>query len=306
MKHSVLTIGKISIKTNFDVTHLKSMGYSTADSMKIEPYGSALICSSQITRLGGEGIICSKIGNDFYGDKLFKYCEAENLNTRFLFKSLNVPTASEINVNNNSSVIMYNGAIDTINSDEIETSMMRYPDIALIDMSLNQDICIKSFELAKKYKVRTIANFDSLKRPDDYSYINNCDTIIVDAVSAKTLTCIAAQGPDQCVKICLKLHYDYNPKYVVLHLGERGSIYYDGKHCEFYPGIDSSEEISKLAKYSFISAFALDYIKSDSIGHACMAANIVSGLTSLNCETIFTLPTAEQVNNFVKEKELKI
>lgn len=306
MKHSVLTVGKMSVKTSYNVPMLKTMGHSQADMMKIEPFGSALICSSLISRLGGEGIVCAKIGNDLYGSKLKQYCERENITTRFLFCDPDVATAGETIINDGTYSITFNGANDTLSDDEIENSMIRYPDIALIDMSIDRETCKKSFEYAKRYEVRTVASFDKLERPDDFSFINQCDTIIVDALSAKTLTNIAPQGPDMCVKVCLKLHYDFSPKYVVLRLGERGSIYYDGKHCEFYPGIDSSEKISELAEYAFVGTFAYDYVKSASISHACMAANIVSGLTAVNCDSIYNLPNAKEVNEFVKERELKI
>ena len=306
MKHSVLTVGKMSVKTSYNVPTLKTMGHSEADAMKLEPYGSALICSSLISRLGGEGIVCSKIGNDLYGTKLRQYCENENIITRFLFSSSDVSTSAETVINDGVYKITYNGANDSITPDEIENAMIRYPDIALIDMTIDRDTCISAFDFAKEYEVRSIASFSKLEHPDDFSFINGCDTIIVDAISAKTLTNIAPQGPDMCVKACLKLHYDFSPKYVVLRLGERGSIYYDGKHCEFYPGVDSSENISEIAEFAFVGALAYDYVKSDSISHACMAANIVSGLVALNCENAYSLPTAKEVNDFVKERELKI
>ncbi len=306
MKHSVLTVGKMSVKTNYNVPMLKTMGHSEADMMKIEPYGSALVCSLLISRLGGEGIVCSKIGNDLYGTKLKQFCESENVTTRFLFSNSKVATAGETVINNGAYKITFNGAGDTLTADEIENAMIRYPDIALVDMSVDRETVRRTFEYANVYEVRTIASFSKLEHPDDFSFISGCDTIIVDAISAKTLTNIAPQGPDMCVKVCLKLHYDFSPKYVVLRLGERGSIYYDGKHCEFYPGIDSSESIDELAEYSFIGTFAYDYVKSESISHACMAANIVSGLTSLKCDSVYSLPTAKEVNDFVKERELKI
>lgn len=306
MKHSVLTVGKLSVKTSYNVPILKTMGCSQADMMKIEPYGSALICSSLVSRLGGEGMVCSKIGNDLYGSKLKQYCDRENITTRFLFCDPNVATAGETIINNGAYSIAFNGANDTLSDDEIENSMIRYPDIALIDMSIDRNTCKKSFEYAKRYEVRTIASFNKLEHPDDFSFINGCDTIIVDATSAKTLTNIAPQGPDMCVKVCLKLYYDFSPKYVVLHLGERGSIYYDGKHCEFYPGIDSNETVGELAEYSFVATFAYDYIKEANISHACMAANIVSGLVANKCECIYDLPNAKEVNEFVKERGLKI
>lgn len=306
MKHSVLTVGKMSVKTNYNVPLLKAMGRFEADNIKIQPYGSALICSSLISRLGGEGIVCAKIGNDLYGTKLKQYCESENVTTRFLFSNPEVATAGETVINDGAYIINFNGAGDTLTSDEIENAMIRYPDIALIDMSIDRDTVMRSFEYANSYEVRTIASFNKLERPEDFSFIHGCDTIIVDAISAKTLTNIAPQGPDMCVKVCLKLHYDFSPKYVVLRLGERGSIYYDGKHCEFYPGIDSSETISEIAEYAFIGTLAYDYVKTSSISHACMAANIVSGLTAIKCDGVYGLPTAKEVNDFVKERELKI
>ncbi len=306
MKHSVLTIGNMSVKTSYNVPILKTVGCSEADMMKIQPYGSALICASLVSRLGGEGIVCAKIGNDLYGSKLKQYCENENVTTRFLFSNPEVATAGETVINDNTYRISFSGANDTLTDDELENAMIRYPDVALIDMSINRDTCVRSFKYANEYDVKTIASFSKLERPDDFSFIKCCDVIIIDTISAKTLTNIAPQGPDMCVKACLKLHYDFSPKFVVLRLGERGSIYYDGKHCEFYPGIDSTETICELAEYSFIGAFAYDYVKSASISHACMAANIVSGLAALKCDSVYTLPTAKEVNAFVKERDLKI
>lgn len=306
MKHSVLTVGKMSVRTSYTVPILKTMGRSEADSMKLEPAGSALVCSSLISRLGGEGIACAKIGGDMFGNKLKQYCESDGLTTRFLFSNAEVATASETVINNGAYRISFDGAGDTLSEDELENAMIRYPDIALIDMTIDRETCKLAFDYARDYEVRTIASFSKLEHPDDFSFISDCDTIIVDAVSAKTLTNIAPQGPDLCVKVCLKLYRDFSPKYVVLRLGERGSIYYDGKHCEFYPGIDSSETLSELSELSFVGAFAYDYVKSDKISHACMAANIVSGLVELNCNSIYTLPTACEVNAFVKERGMKI
>lgn len=306
MKYNILSVGNISMKTSYNVPAFKSKGISYADEFRIEPYGNALISSLIVSRLGGEGIICSKLGNDLYGNRLKQFCLDEGVNTRFLNVSKTVPTSSVTDFEDGEYQIVYNGASGTITDDEIEDALVSYPDIVIADMSADSEVCRKVFEFSKKYNVKTIASFDGLKHIDEYEYISGCEAIIVDYESAYTLTGVEPKSPDMCVKACLKISYNFSPKYVILRLGERGSLSYDGKHCEFHPGIECSENCGTLSELAFIAAFSLDYAKNNNAGHACMAGNIVSAITELKAKSVFELPNAEEVNAFVAEHGLKI
>ncbi len=306
MKHSVLTVGDVCMKTSYGISAPRLHGKVEAGEFRIEPSGSAIICSCLVTRLGGEGVICGKAGGDFCGNKLRQYCEAEEINSRFLFVNNEVSTCFVTEFDKGESCVCYNGAKYTITSDEIEKAMISYPDVAIVDMNMSAEICENAFNFAAKYKVKAIASFSALDYCFDFHYINGCEIIIIDAESARTMTGIEPRTPDMCVKACLNVYTAYSPKYVILRLGERGALSYDGKHCEFYPGIDSSEKFKTISDDAFIASLALDYAKNDNIAHACNAANIVSALTEIRCDSVFKLPTAAEVNEFVKIRELKI
>ena len=310
MKPSILCVGNANISIHYGIPKPKMCGNMNADTFQMLPSGFAVTCALAVNALGGEGYPCCKIGNDFFGNRIKQCIQSAGSQTRFVYQDKELSTGSVCNLGDDVSVC-YSGANLSLSEDDIENAMLSYPDAVVVDMKAGDEIAYCAVTNAMKYKLCTICSFSDLKAIDmdtanDFDYIKNCDIIVVDSVSAHTLTGVSPSSPDLCVKVCLDIIYRFSSKYVVLRLDERGSLSYDGKHCEFYPGIDSSEAFGDISKISFIASFSLDYVRNNNVGHACRAANIVSAYAEMHTSDITNLPTADQINKYVKEQELKI
>jgi hypothetical protein len=61
-----------------------------------------------------------------------------------------------------------------------------------------------------------------------------------------------------------------NVRYILLRLAERGCFLYDGKLCDFFS--EQSPSPAANAKARFISAAALEYVRTKNISRACKSA----------------------------------
>lgn len=306
MKPTVLTFGNIYMRSSYDITSVKTHGVSYADEASVEPSGFSVTCSTCVARLGGDSLVCASVGGDFFGAKIRQFCESEGISTRFLKISPDIKTGSEINLGYGNYIIRYKGANPYLFRDDIDNACLSYPNIAIIDTSVEESLGYIISEHTKKYGIKTVVSLSGLEYAQPMDYICGSEVIVTDARSAYAISGTDPKSPDQCVKACLDLYKKFKPAYVVLRLGERGSLSYDGKHCEFYPGFETGDDVLSITESSFVGAFALDFAKNENVAHACMAGNIVSSITQLGKDSIFDFPDANYVNSFIKEKNIKI
>ena len=86
MKKRILLIGGVSTELSMHVDTLADESKEVCAPIEyaLTPAGSAALGAVTISRLGGEAILCSAVGDDTYGKEIVKFLDDLGMDTRFV------------------------------------------------------------------------------------------------------------------------------------------------------------------------------------------------------------------------------
>ena len=134
MKTRILTIGTASVSTLIRCDGIPRPGCTvTAERYSIRPGGRAVISSVAISKLGGDSIVCSSVGEDSYAVMLEDFLGSFCVDRRFYVKKNGCHTGySTIIDTGRDAIIDIPGANLRLSDDDIGEAFTCLPDVALV------------------------------------------------------------------------------------------------------------------------------------------------------------------------------
>ena len=135
MKRRVLVIGDSFMNLQMIVPGaVKTLGTVYGDSYSFHPCGESAVSAITAAKSGADCTLCTRLGDDFNGDKLFDYYKACGIDPTFIKKMTNAQTGVVFTAYDNVSTVSYvtKGANALLSKSDIDDAFSCFPDVMLI------------------------------------------------------------------------------------------------------------------------------------------------------------------------------
>jgi ribokinase len=304
-KPRILVVGSANIDFVTKVERIPESGetFMSGGTYSFLPGGKGANAAVSAARLGADVVFCARTGNDTYGKALRKLYADEGIDTRFLVadKEENTGLASIVVERNGKNRITYfPGANKNLSSDDVEEAFTSYPDALLLQFETPIETVNSAISFANRSGVPVFVDAGPVSSDINIASFGPVEIFSPNETEAYALTGIRPINAESYIRICLDLYSRLKVKYIVLKLGDKGCYMYDGHLGEAFPSYHVNAVDTTAAGDAFTSALAYEYLRSGNIRSACKYANAVGALTTTKVGAVPSLPTENQVMDFLK------
>jgi len=306
-KPSILVVGSMNMDIMiYGVPKIAEFGESViAKSYLFLPGGKGANQSVAAAKLGADSAMVGRLGDDAHGRQLINNLNSYGVDTEDTILDPKTQTGlapimvDEATARYVSYVIM--GGNDFISADQVEHALARrHFDMVLMQLEMPLEVVYRTYELASEKGVPVFLDAGpAMDIPLDR--LRGIFVISPNEVEAKALTGIMPDTEENAVLAAKKLYEKAHPRYVLLKLGARGALLYDGATAELIPCFDQIKAAdSTAAGDTFSAAFAVQHCKGAEIHEVIRFAHAAAGICVSRKGAQASLPSADEVEAFLQ------
>lgn len=263
-----------------------------------------------ISRLGGNCYFVGKIGCDSFGTELKENLIKNRVIIDYLAEDDLEPSGIAfiiVDKNGENSIVVAPGANMKLKREDIERTLPIIPQVGtlLIQLEIPIETVEFSLSLAKKYSLMTILNPAPVRQKIDKEIISLADIITPNKSELEKITETELKNDEDIIKAGKKI-LEYGVKWVIVTLGSRGVIGIGKDREIFMPAIKVSPIDTTGAGDVFNGALTLKLSQGESLEKAMRFAVICAGISVTRKGAQSSIPTLEEVNNFIKKEEIAL
>jgi len=284
---------------------------------KLPVYGISVVCGSYSYEIGGKGLnqavaaallgadvtLVGRVGDDESGRTLVGELNQAGVQTDcVVFDSIEQTGLAPIMVNDEGKYVSY--GIPGANTNLMEADVQKAFDARDFDMVIMQfemplETVYRTFELAAAKGIPVFLDAGpAMNIPLDR--LNGVFIISPNEAETEALTGITADTMENIILAAQKLFRECAPRYVVLKLGSRGALLYDGTTSKMIPGFKVNAIDSTAAGDTFGAALSIQLCLGRDIEKAIEYANAAAGVCVTKKGGKPSIPTGEEVAVFLK------
>ena len=307
MSKNVLVVGSINVDYVIHTERLPKLGETlTGDSFAMNFGGKGANQAVAIAKAGCNVKMLGAVGKDLTGDLAIKNLESFGVDCSSVIKA-DAPTgAAVITVcGGDNHIILDVGANAHVTPALIETQqeLFDWADILVMQYEIPTESVLCAAKLAKEKGKTVILNPAPVKQVDTelYGYI---DWIIPNEFEAQLITGITQDSDDDAESAMAQLR-GMGCKNAIITLGKRGCAYHRGEEIG-YAGIFNVKRVDTTsAGDSFIGGFCASLCEGKSIDDSVYYASAVSSITIGRAGASVSIPTADEVKEFLKSNTMQ-
>lgn len=295
----ILCVGSCTYDITFPVDSFIKENTKYRLNTKIEcPGGSTLNAACLLGKWDMEVYFCGTIGNDYYGNKVKKFLEKNNVNTSYLQLSNDYSTTINtviVNKENGNRTIL-SAKNDKMKLNDFEINFI--PDLILIDGS--------EYELSKKILK---------KYPDAISIIDagRIDKNVIELSHLVDFTICSLDFAEHVTNIKLNFNntksvisiYESLKKMfknnIIVTLGEFGALYYYENKIKIMKSITVDSIDTTGAGDIFHGAFVYGTCQKMSLENIIKLSNVTAALSTTKYGSSISIPTKKEVKEKLNE-----
>ena len=265
------------------------------------PGGSGALSAVAFARIGGDCILCTKMGSDTNSQKLMRMFEKEKIDARFAVCDRKYMTSFSTTIIEDGTkprTIVFEGASPYLTVAEIESAMTTYPDALYIQMNLPEEDVIEAVRMANENGTPVFIDAEGASSDFPLGKLGEIEVFSPNEDEAEALCGIRPINADTSLRACIKLASMIKTKYIVLKLGERGSYVYDGVYFHIIPHLSVSVADTLGAGDVYTAALTYCYLQNKDIVEAGRFANYAASLSVTKAGGYSSIPTLEQIKAF--------
>ena len=249
------------------------------------PGGPLSYAGVAVTRLGGEAILCSAVGDDPYGRDLVQFYESLGMDTRFVktvrggASPLGV-TAERADGERRS----YRSSVlsEAIDCDLVEDAFTTLPDAVWLSLEIPAATAARVTALAREKKIPVFADGEHI--PADFP---------LETLGDVTLIALGAEAAKR-----------YHAGTYMFRAGVGGAFAFKGNFSYYIPYVeDADARLNEL----FVPAMILEYLRSaKTVRAARYASTVIARAAARGGEPITAVPTETEVLRYILEHEVEL
>lgn len=262
------------------------------------PGGSGANSAIAAAMLGSDVALCSRVGDDSYGDKLIQLFTQSGINTRYVKVDRLEQTGMEVVIAERSGVnrtILYSGANSKISDSDIENALEVCPDAILTHLDLRSEAVIAAARSAAYDRIPLFVDAGTATPDFPLEKLENITIFSPNEDETEVLTGIRPNSLENCLRASIALCNRVDIRFVVLKLGARGCYVYDGKYCDLISPFEVEVADTTAAGDVFTAALASEFLRCNDITPAAVFANAAAALSVSKKGGVASFPTLEDV-----------
>ena len=275
-------------------TMVSNKGYSFA------PGGRGANTAVALAMFENEVILCSRVGDDSYGDKLLQLFAQSKVDTRFVKVDRLEQTGMEVILserNGNFRKIAFNGANGKISDSDIENAFECCPDAIITQLDLRSEAVIAAAHSAAYDAIPLFVDAGALKKNFPLEKLEKIAVLSPNEDETEILTGIRPDNLQNCLRASIALCNRADIGFVVLKLGSRGCYVYDGKYCDLISPLEVEVVDKTAAGDVFTAALASEFLRTNDMIAAAKFANAAAALSVMKKGGIASFPTLDDIRD---------
>jgi ribokinase len=256
-------------------------------------------------RLGAQVTLVGKVGADLFGDQARLAIQKEGIATDWIFRDPHHSTGVALILVDESGenlISVASGANHALMPADIEQAAdcLRAADIVLLQLEVPFETVLHSAKLASEAGATVI--LDPAPAPDaplDAALLRCVAYVKPNESEAERLTGIAVRDEQSARKAADKL-LQAGARNVIITLGASGALWANARESSFEPAHAVEAIDSTAAGDAFSGGLACALARGVSLAEAVRQANLVAALCVTRLGAQPSLPTADEVNRFIR------
>lgn len=307
MPPRIVVIGSINMDIVIDSERMPREGETVIGSdLRFFPGGKGANQAVAAARLGAETFMVGRVGNDSFGESLRAGLIREGINCDHVITDHTAASGTAlivINPRGNNSILVAPGSSQNVSPADVDsaTDLIRRADAVLMQFEIPLETVAYAAEQGQTHSVLTLIDAGPAKScPPEL--LTKADIVSPNETEAEALVGIPITNLPSAEKAATRL-VQMGVKTVVLKLGDKGCLVaregYRG-HC---PAFRVSPVDTTAAGDAFTAALGVEMAKGEPLERAVRFANAAGALSTLKPGAQPSMPTRQEVLNFLREKD---
>jgi ribokinase len=307
----ILTVSSANMDFVMNINAVPKAGQTLCDDGRCVflPGGKGANSAVAVRRLGGDSVLCARLGRDANGAILRNIYTQEKLDTRFLYIDTEAATglaAIMVEPDGQNRIIIFPGANARLSTEDVDRAMICRPDGLLMQLEISAQTVLHAAWEAYEKEIPIFLDAGPASPDFPLGELPPLEIFSPNETETVVYTGINPTNPDMCLRACMELTRIVRAKYYVLKLGARGCYIYDGKYYHCLPAYGIGAVDTTAAGDCFTAALTLEYLRSGDIVRAGRYANVVGALAVSKSGALPSIPTDAQVQRFIIDKAITL
>jgi ribokinase len=289
--------------------HIPALGETVKGSyFRIGAGGKGFNQAIAAAKSGSIPLFITKIGEDHFGKMAIEMLQTCKIDTSDLIIDASQDTGiALISVDEESGqneIIVVPGASGTFSKEDINRIAKRIEGFSylLVQLEINIEATLELIELAKKNHIKTILNPAPVQKIPDSVY-DGLFLISPNEVEAQQLSGLPYLKDSDCTPIA-EYFFSKGVQNVLLTLGKRGAYLNTGKNEYFIDNHKVTAVDTTGAGDAFNGGLLAGLSKGMDLLGACRFANVVANLSITKTGTSNSMPTQQDIDDFLLENAI--
>ena len=271
-------------------------GYATGGKVSNQALAAA--------RLGGDVVAVGRLGKDANGDRLMESLNSAGVDTRYIVRDEEAQTGLAVMlVDQSGKYVSYVsiGANYRVCLEDVRKALEAEAfDMIVMQLEIPLETVYQTVELAREKNIPVFLDAGpAMHIPLDR--LKGLYILSPNEAETEALTGINVDTAEGALKAAKWLYEQAEPRYVILKLGSRGALLYDGKSAQFIECFKVDAVDSTAAGDTFGACLAVQLCKGRPIEEAIVTAHAAAGICVSRVGAQVSIPTEKEVEDFLAE-----
>lgn len=259
-------------------------------------------------KLGAHVYFVAKLGNDIFGEQSLTNFAKESIHTEYVIQTNEAPSGVALITVDHAGenvIVVAPGANGILSTEDVEKARPAIASSGALVAQLEVPLETVTFagRLANRFGVPFILDPAPAQKLSP-ELLEMVDVLTPNETEARILTGIDVTDEDSARLAAGKL-LAFGVKAVVLTMGARGFLLCDNKSTEFIPTEKVDAVDTTAAGDAFTGALAVGLARGRAFRDAALFANYVAALSVMKMGAQSSMPSAEQVESFIKQRSVE-
>ncbi|UUX33759.1 ribokinase [Fundicoccus culcitae] len=273
---------------------------------EIFPGGKGANQAVAASRLGLNVIMAGKVGSDYYGDVFINLLEKEGIDVRHIVKDKDKSTGVgfvTVEENGDNRIIVVLGANLSYDSQDLSELVVDIAPVtlAMFQLEMDFDLTEEAINVFYQKQIPVLLN-PAPARTLSNDLLSKVTYLTPNESELELLTGYQLKNMQDVIEAAKSL-LDKGTENVIVTLGDKGALIVNKELVELVDGYTVEAVDTVAAGDAFNGAFAYAISSGYEIIQAVKFANAVGALTITKKGAIPSIPTYEEVQSFIDQKE---
>lgn len=302
---NILVIGSINVDLVIQTSRLPNIGETIrGEGFQTVPGGKGANQATACGLLGGSVRMLGCVGRDLYGQLSRQSLERSGVDVSLIAEQEGPTGVAVITVcQGDNCIILDAGANAKLLPSQLEASReaFEWADLVLLQLEIPMETVLLAARMAKDAGASVLLNPAPMQPlPDElWSLV---DILSPNQVEAAQLLHLPKEVSAQDAPQALEQLRQRGIPHPLITLGGEGCAYLDGEQCRIRPAYPVEPVDTTAAGDSFMGGLAVALCRGESFAHAVDYATAVSAIAVTRPGATASIPTAQEVEIFIKKQ----